>query len=392
MQQEPKKEPTPLPEYQKSGLPRRNTRLPKRYQDILPPRPPVIAAPVVETPEPSQHEEELPAVPQFQTDANSFGVYRIYKSGEPSFTPDDNFQIANVADGPNFTKDLRSDPQPTYASPFGTDFTQSNNTKPIGTPPYLPFKNMSIFHLMGWFYDSSLMKSLGTLNNLVHQVLLAPDFKTDDLTGFDAAKEAKQLDNFDPSSPEEARSGSNSRSKQSEEQLNDGWIETLVPISLPGVGIPHLSEAASPVFHVKWFLYRKPLEVIKAAYQEASAAQFHISPFEEYWKPSLETPPERIYSELYNTDAYIQEHEKIQSHPQPNCELEKVIAPIMLWSDSTHLTSFGHASLWPLYLYIGTLSKYTCAKPSSFAANHLEYIPKVRYRLIKIYSYSDINY
>ena len=48
----------------------------------------------------------------------------------------------------------------------------------------------------------------------------------------------------------------------------------------------------------------------------------------------------------------------------------------MLWSDCTHLTSFGHASLWPLYLYVGTLSKYTRAKPSSFAAHHLAYIPK----------------
>ena len=63
----------------------------------------------------------------------------------------------------------------------------------------------------------------------------------------------------------------------------------------------------------------------------------------------------------------------------------------MLWLDSTHLTSFGHASLWLLYLYIGGLSKYTCAKPSSFAAHHLAYIPKVRYRLFKFLSYSDIN-
>ena len=127
---------------------------------------------------------------------------------------------------------------------------------------------------MQWFYDSSLMKSLGTLNNLVHQVLLAPDFNTDELTGFDAAKEAKRLDNFVPSAPEEGSSMS--------KQLNDGWIETSIPIHLPCEGISHISDAAAPVFHVKGFLYRKPLEVLKAAYQEHSAAQFHIYPFEEY--------------------------------------------------------------------------------------------------------------
>ena len=384
--QEPEKEPTPPQEYRESGLPHRKTRLPKRFQDVLPPRPPVIAAPIVETPEPSQHDEpeELPAVPRFKTDPNSFGVYRIYQSREPSFTPDDNFQVDSVADGPNFTKDQRSDPQPTWASPFGTDFTQSDppdDTEPtVVRPGYLPFQNMSIFRLMQWFYDSSLTKSLGTLNNLVHQVLLAPDFNTNDLVDFDAAKEAKRLDNFDPSAPEEGSSGSSSQSKR----LNDGWIETSVPISLPGEGVSHLSDAAAPVFHVKGFLYRKPLEVLKAAYQEPSAAQFHISPFEEYWKPSPESPPERIYSELYNSNAYIQEHEKIRSQPRPDCELEIVIAPIMLWSDSMHLTSFGHASLWPLYLYIGALSKYTRAKPSSFAAHHLAYIPKVRYRPFQI--------
>ena len=77
---------------------------------------------------------------------------------------------------------------------------------------------MSIFHLMRWFYDSLLTKSLGTLNNLVYQVLLAPDFNTDNLVSFNAAKEAKCLDHFDPSAPEEGSPGSSSGSKQ----LNDG--------------------------------------------------------------------------------------------------------------------------------------------------------------------------
>jgi len=54
---------------------------------------------------------------------------------------------------------------------------------------------------------------------------------------------------------------------------------------------------------------------------------------------------------------------------------------MMIWSDSTHLTSFGTASLWPVYLYFGNQSKYTRAKPSEFAAHHLAYIPKVISRL-----------
>ena len=219
-------------------------------------------------------------------------MYRIYQSGEPSFTPDDNFWVNSVANGPNFTKDLRSEAQPTFASPFSTDFTQYDPLdyiKLTGTRPgYLPFPNMSIFCLMQWFYNSSLTKSLETLNDLVHQVLLGPDFKTNDLVGFDAAKEGKRLDNFDPSAPEEGGSRSSSGSKW----LNDQWIETLVPISLPCEGVSHSSDATAPVYHVKGLLFCKPLEVLNAAYQEPSVAQFHIVLFEEYWKPSPESPPE----------------------------------------------------------------------------------------------------
>jgi len=327
----------------------------------------VIAAPPVPTPQPPQHEAEVPAVPEFKTEPNSFGIYRVYKSGEPSFTPDDNYRIGNVCDGPNFIQDplqVRS----TWASPFGTDLTTPD---PPGnseaTPSYLPFKNMSIFRLMQWFYDSSLTKSLGTLNDLVYKVLLAPDFDPKDLTGFDAAKEARRLDD-----DKNATASANS--------IKDGWTETTVPISVPCDKVSHPSNDDAPVFHVKGLQYRKLLEVIKAAYEDPSAEQLHISPYEEYWHPKPGSPPERIYSELYNTNAYIQEHEKVRSQPRPGCKLETVIAAIMMSSDATHLTNFGTASLWPVYLYLGNQSKYTRAKPTSFAAHHLAYVPKVNFK------------
>lgn len=118
-------------------------------------------------------------------------------------------------------------------------------------------------------------------------------------------------------------------------------------------------------------LHRNLTDVIVAAYQEKSASEFHLSPFEEYWKASLESPPERIYSELYNCDAFLKE--KVHQLD----DLPTVIAPMMFASDGTHLTNFGYASLWPIYLYNGAQSKYTCAKPTSFSAHHVAYIPKV---------------
>jgi len=364
--------PSPPQEYRKSGLPRRKTKLPKRFQDILPPRPPVVAAPTVDTPQPSQHEPNVPAVPEFKTEPNSFGIYRVYKSGEPSFTPDDDFRIDNVSDGPNFIRDP-SQARSTWTSPFGANFTGSDPPADSeNTSSYLPFKNMSIFRLMRWFYDSSLTKSLSTLNDLVYKVLLAPDFDVKDIVGFDAANEARRLDDHNPSASGEGASASTN-------PIKDGWTETTVPISVPCDKYSYASDTDAPIFHVKGLQYRKLLEVIKGAYEEPSAEQLHISPYEEYWQLRPGSPPERIYSELYNTNAYIQEHEKIRSQRRPGCELETVIAAIMISSDATHLTNFGSASLWPIYLYLGSQSKYTRAKPTSFAAHHLAYVPKVSF-------------
>jgi Plavaka transposase len=86
----------------------------------------------------------------------------------------------------------------------------------------------------------------------------------------------------------------------------------------------------------------------------------------------------RLHSEVYNSEAMLEAHEEINSLPQAaNDDLERVVAPLMVWSDSTHLTNFGDASLWPFYLYFGNQSKYTRAKPTADACNHLAYIPTV---------------
>jgi hypothetical protein len=157
---------------------------------------------------------------------------------------------------------------------------------------------------MQWFYDSSLTKSLGTLNDLIHKVLLAPDFDLKDLNDFNAAREARRLDDDE-----------NISAPATSESIKDGWTETTVPISVPCDNVSHLSEADAPVFHIKGLMYRKPLEVIKAAFEDPSAEQLHISPYKEYWQPRPNCPPECIYSELYNSNAFVLEHKKVRSQP-----------------------------------------------------------------------------
>ena len=231
-------------------------------------------------------------------------------------------------------------------------------------PSYHPFNNSTIFRLMSWYYNGSNTKSISNLNKLVNEILLAEDFSQEHLKGFEAGKEYKHLDDYkkDPGSGLAAQ---------------DGWIEASVLISLPCEGFSFPTEADAPVFNIEGLLYRKLLEVIKAAFSKPTAEKFHTTPFQEFWKLSLDAAPERLYSEVYNSDAFLEEHIRIRSKARPDCNLETVIASIMLWSDSTHLTSFGNASLWPIYFYTGNLSKYTRGKPTSFSAHHMAYIPKV---------------
>ena len=61
----------------------------------------------------------------------------------------------------------------------------------------------------------------------------------------------------------------------------------------------------------------------------------------------------------------------------PGETLKTVVVPIMAYSDLTHLTNFGTASLWPIYFFNGLTSKYIRVKPTSFSAHHLAYIPSV---------------
>ena len=118
--------------------------------------------------------------------------------------------------------------------------------------------------------------------------------------------------------------------------------------------------------------------LIKSTFQDPLAKKFHFFPFKLFWRASPDSPPEHVITEVYNSDAYLEEHEKLKSLPhEPGCNLETVITAILIYSDSTHLTNFGTASLWLIYVFFGNLSKYICGLPTLSAAHHLAYMPSV---------------
>ena len=241
-------------------------RVPKAFHDDLPPEPPQLEG--SSSPEPTRLEKQTPPVEEatssVQTAPNAFGVYRAYETSLPSFVPSELNLDNSTASPSNLLK-----------SQIGR-----STDVPVVVPS--PFATRSTELLMGWFYNSSNVKSFATLNSLVSDVILDPNFKPSDFTGFSAAKQAKALDDFKVSHPRLVLCP------------EDGWIETSVPIHLPPPkrGNAWPAEENTPIYNVNGLFYRKPLEVIKAALQEKAAERFHLTPFKEYWIPSTGEPPE----------------------------------------------------------------------------------------------------
>ena len=103
----------------------------------------------------------------------------------------------------------------------------------------------------------------------------------------------------------------------------------------------------------------------------------HYTPYKEYWKPFPESSSERVYGELYSCDDWLEAHEEVQKLPKLH-GIDNFVLPVILYSDSTHLANFGTASLWPLYCYLGGISKYSRCKSTEAVCHHLAYIPSVK--------------
>ena len=372
----PQRSPSPPP--RASGRPNRRIRLPCRYQDDLPPNPnPPIIIPEAHD-EPIQPAERASPVPQapaksslFCTEKNSFGIYRKYSLGPPTITPDEIFTLSSLSDSISIARDpANSRSNASWWSSFGSS---EESVEKEAVNYFAPFLNPSTFLLMSWYYNGSSIKSYADVDKLVHNVIRHEDFKASDFTPtFSTGHEAERMDKNQVSM-------SSSKSESVPFRTEDGWIKGSVSIPVPCDKYRFATEEDAPRFVVDGIWYRRPLEVIKRAFTEPAAEKFHTTPFKEYWKPADDEPEERIYSETYTGDVFNNLYEELRkTHREgPNAKLEPFIAGLMFYSDATHLTNFGTAELYPLYMYVGNQSQYIRGKPSEFTAHHIAYIPKV---------------
>lgn len=348
---------------------RKTTRLrilPKRYQDNPPePIPGIIPLtgnlPLTEPhnhptiPLQSTQSRIKPEIRQlFKSPRNIFGLSRTYFAHRPpnhdpegSILPDDFLEPPII--------------------PF-----QPQSTLQPGTESYHPYPNRNSYLLGHWYWCDGVQKSQQSFQNLL-DIVGNPDFDAADIRGIKWSKINNSLEG--------------QVEQPCEEEWEDeefGWIKTPVTISVPFT--QHARNPGPKNYTTPGFYRRSLVSVIKEKLRNVEDHQhFHYEPYELRWQPQGGNPDVRVYGELYSSPEFIKAHIKLQECPRDsNCDLPRVVLGLMFWSDTTHLTSFGKAQLWPLYMGFGNESKYRRCRPSLHLLNHVAYFEKVWFIFINI--------
>ena len=233
---------------------------------------------------------------------------------------------------------------------------------------------------MTWTITGSPQKSTLEVTRLVHDILQAPDFSTEELAGFDAHMETHHLD------------ATQNTVRKDDPFSQDKWQCRSMDIAIP-------TWEKNPVGNGKTFMveglyYRPLLDVIRAVFAEASSKSFHLTPFRKVqmpyvvplillisftpkvWKSPHTGQEQLVYDELYTSDAWNQAQDKIMKQRRMDgCKLERVVMAVTLWSNTTRLATFSHVLAWPVYLFFGNLTKY--ARGESGACHPIAFIPRV---------------
>ncbi|KAJ7198134.1 hypothetical protein GGX14DRAFT_374421 [Mycena pura] len=214
-------------------------------------------------------------------------------------------------------------------------------------------------------------------------VFLLEDVKKEELQGFNAKTENDRLDRY-ISTPSGEPSG--------------GWQRGSVTLKVPCPGV-RTSEVDAFEYTVNDIYYRPLLDLLTEVLQSPAFKNFHLTPFEPRWNPNHDPrhpdeamddgtaeldehglPPLspghlRVYGEVYNSPRMLKAYKTFEEKPPSN--FERVLVALMPFSDATHLTNYGHASLWPLYMFMGNFSKELRGKPTENLAFHQAYFPSV---------------
>lgn len=334
-------------------------------------------APISEMPEPEpepEDEEQVqedaslspPPTEWMCTPPDKFGIYRRYPR-KPVRDLDSEEDPDDHTDAPTITP--RTLASKVYTNPLRSFARGVYNTIQKTKEWFTPFPSATVARLVTWHNTTSVHKSHSEVNRLVTDVIGMPDFDPVDLKYFDSAAEERKL---------------RQHVLTTDTLLANGWQRQSVEIPLPKERVRLGSEDEAPKMIVGDVLTRRLVPIIKDVCENASAKHFHWVPH-ELWQLHEDGSEERLYQEVYQSKAFFKEDAKIQAMTRPEGEenVEYAAFPLLAYSDGTRLANFGTASLWPIYIYWGLLSKYVRQKGSSFTAQHIAYIPSVRFSFLR---------
>lgn len=424
----------------------RSVRFPTRlYQDYVPSGPstalsdwtaifPPGSPSESPSPQPSSPggdtESDPPPTPteERSTPTDAFGLFRVFRR-VPKNDPDLHFSLDSICDTPGLDNPDAEGEDPrnersgsasifwlTQGSAAVDDADDSDKTTfgPFGA-------SATRFRLVDWFYGrGSEVLSLERFDDLL-DIIRSKGFTPAEVEGFSARKAERMLETWGK-----------------EEKVfrpQHGWHTSPVHVPMPCTKVSFASEDTVPKFKVPGLQHRDIVDLVLDCISDKTsrfAHNYHFVPNKMYWTPpktqprattplsgqlsrtslslfppmsnlrlpSIDTssstksspPPLRVFTDCYNSDAMLEEDEiirKMERIPSDDPNTEYVALPMLLWSDETVLSSFGSAKLWPIYLYIGSLSKYVRGRPTEFAAHHLAYIPDVRSLLVFTWHCTD---
>ena len=232
--------------------------------------------------------------------------------------------------------------------------------------PFTPFPNLSVALFMATYFSGMDTKSKAHATSVV-AVLQDPRFNATEMTGFNSHIENMRLDKY----------------LQGDEhpfQTGEGWQESTVQIRLPVEGKPVDSEVNAPTLPIRGLFHRRITDIVRTVCGSKSAETFHFTPYTTHWHPDPLDPDrhERVYTETYTADVMIQAQMEVDDLPRQEGDArERIALGLMLASDSAQVTSFGTASVWPIYLMFANQTKQERVKPSCHAVHHLAYVPSV---------------
>lgn len=333
----------------------------RQEQARLPPQAPnmpISSSPPISDHSSSQSSED-PQPEPFISEPSTFGLYCTYIH-QPTFVPPDT--LAGACDAPTLlgTSDTSRGvvpPQSAMGPGEGANATDDNDI-------FAPFTNPTCGLLMAWQYSGTNLKSATELDRLA-KVQQDPLYDAKDLKGFTHAREMKLLDKY-------------LQTQNNPFNEEHGWKCSSVSFHLPKEKTCFASEEDAPTITVDGIYHRDLTDVVKSAFEDPElSATFHMTPYTQHWKTADHRTVD-VFSESFASPEMVDAHREVNALPRDEGDdLERVVAGLMVWSDSTHLTSFGDASMWPFYLFFTNQSKYTRCKPSERACHHVAYIPTV---------------